>query len=51
MIVGLDVHKNVCYGIVMNEKGEVAKQDKFTNSSKPTSTENPTKKHRNTPQT
>ena len=31
MYVGLDVHKNVCYGTVMNEKGKVAKQAKFTN--------------------
>ena len=31
MYVGLDVHKNVCYGTVMNEKGKVAKQTKFTN--------------------
>jgi hypothetical protein len=29
--VGLDVHKNVCYGTVMDEKGKVAKQTKFTN--------------------
>ena len=31
MYVGLDVHKNVCYGTVMDEKGKVAKQTKFTN--------------------
>jgi len=31
MYVGLDVHKNVCYGTVMDEKGKVAKQAKFTN--------------------
>ena len=31
MYVRLDVHKIVCYGTVMNEKGEVAKQAKFTN--------------------
>ena len=31
MIVGLDVHKKVCYGAVMDEKGKVAKQAKFTN--------------------
>jgi ribosomal protein L37E len=31
MYVGLDVHKNVCYGTVIDEKGKVAKQDRFTN--------------------
>ena len=31
MYVGLDVHKRVCYGTVMDEKGKVVKQDKFTN--------------------
>jgi len=31
MYVGLDVHKNVCYGTVMDEKGKVAKQARFTN--------------------
>ncbi|MFH2112028.1 MAG: transposase [Candidatus Bathyarchaeota archaeon] len=31
MYVGLDVHKKVCYGTVMDEKGKVAKQAKFTN--------------------
>ena len=31
MIVGLDVHKRVCYGTVMDEKGKVAKQARFTN--------------------
>ena len=31
MIVGLDVHKKVCYGTVMDEKGTVLKQAKFTN--------------------
>ena len=32
MIVGLDIHKNVCYGTVMDEKGKVAKQAKFNNA-------------------
>jgi len=31
MYVGLDVHKQVCYGTVMDEKGKVVKQAKFTN--------------------
>ena len=31
MYVGLDVHKRVCYGTVMDEKGEVVKQASFTN--------------------
>ena len=31
MYVGLDVHKRVCYGTVMDEKGKIVKQDKFTN--------------------
>ena len=31
MYVGLDVHKHVCYGTVMNEKGKVVKQAKFSN--------------------
>lgn len=31
MYVGLDVHKNVCYGTVMDESGEVVRQGKFTN--------------------
>ena len=32
MYVGLDVHKRVCYGTVMDEKGKVVKQAKFTNA-------------------
>jgi hypothetical protein len=32
MYVGLDVHKRVCYGAMMNEKGDVTKQAKFTNT-------------------
>ena len=32
MYVGLDVHKRVCYGTVMDEKGKVVKQAKFTNT-------------------
>lgn len=31
MIVGLDVHKHVCFGTVMDEKGRVTKQARFTN--------------------
>lgn len=31
MYVGLDVHKKVCYGTVMDESGEVVRQGKFTN--------------------
>ena len=31
MYVGLDVHKKICYGTVMDEKGKVVKQAKFTN--------------------
>ncbi len=31
MYVGLNVHKNVCYGTIMDEKGKVAKQVRFTN--------------------
>jgi len=31
MYVGLDVHKKACYGTVMDEKGTVVKQAKFTN--------------------
>jgi len=31
MYVGLDVHKKVCYGTVMDEKGTVVKQAKFDN--------------------
>jgi len=31
MYVGLDVHKKVCYGTVIDEKGTVVKQAKFTN--------------------
>jgi len=31
MYVGLDVHKRVCYGTVMNDKGKVLKQASFTN--------------------
>jgi len=33
MYVGLDVHKKICYGTVMDEKGKIAKQAKFTNDS------------------
>lgn len=29
MYVGLDVHKQVCYGTVMDEKGKEVKQAKF----------------------
>ena len=32
MYIGLDVHKQVCYGTVMDEKGKVVKQAKFTNA-------------------
>ncbi|MHA1409498.1 MAG: IS110 family transposase [Candidatus Odinarchaeia archaeon] len=31
MYVGLDVHQQMCYGTVMDEKGKVVKQAKFTN--------------------
>jgi transposase len=31
MYVGLDIHKKVCYGTVMDEKGTVVKQAKFDN--------------------
>lgn len=31
MYVGLDVHKRACYATVMNERGEVVKQEKFPN--------------------
>jgi transposase len=31
MIVGLDVHKRMCYGTVMDEKGVAVKQAKFSN--------------------
>ena len=31
MIVGLDVHKRMCYGTVMAEKGVAVKQAKFSN--------------------
>lgn len=34
MYVGLDVHKRVCYGTVMDEKGKIVKQAKFTNDLK-----------------
>ena len=34
MYVGLDVHKRVCYGTVMDEKGKIVKQAKFTNNQK-----------------
>lgn len=29
--VGLDVHRRVCYGTMMNEEGPVVKQDRFSN--------------------
>ena len=32
MYVGLDVHKRVRYGTVLDEKGKVVKQTKFTNT-------------------
>ncbi len=32
MYVGLDVHKHVCCGTVMDEKGKAVKQAKFTNA-------------------
>ena len=32
MYIGLDVHKQVCYGTVMDEKGKMVKQAKFTNA-------------------
>lgn len=31
MYVGLDVHKRVCHGTIMNEEGGIVKQDKFSN--------------------
>ena len=31
MYVGLDVHKKMCYGTVMDEKGNIIKQAKFSN--------------------
>ena len=31
MYVGLDVHKRVCYGTMMDEEGRVVKQDQFSN--------------------
>jgi transposase len=31
MYVGLDVHKKMCYGTVMDEKGNIVKQAKFSN--------------------
>ena len=31
MYVGLDVHKKVCYGTVMDENGVVVRQGKFSN--------------------
>lgn len=31
MYVGLDVHKRVCYGSVMDEEGKVLKQARFSN--------------------
>jgi len=31
MYVGLDVHKRVCYGTVMDEKGQIVKRGKFSN--------------------
>ena len=33
MHVGLDVHKKVCYGTVMDENGTVVRQGKFSNDS------------------
>jgi len=30
MYVGLDVHKRFCYGTIMNEKGEIVKDGKFS---------------------
>ena len=32
MYVELDVHKRVCYGTVIDEKGKVVKQTKFINT-------------------
>ena len=32
--VGLDVHKRVCYGTVMDEEGRVLKQARFSNDPK-----------------
>lgn len=29
---GLDVHKNKCHGIIMNEDGEILKDEEFENS-------------------
>lgn len=34
MYIRLDVHKQLCYGIVMDEKGKVVKLAKFTNALK-----------------
>ena len=31
MYIGLDVHKRVCYGTVMDEKGQIVKRGKFSN--------------------
>ena len=31
MYVGLDVHKRVCYGTMLDEKGQIVKRDKFSN--------------------
>jgi hypothetical protein len=31
MYDGLDVHKKICYGTVMDDRGEVIRQAKFTN--------------------
>lgn len=31
MHVGLDVHKDMCYEIVMDKEGRVIKQDRFSN--------------------
>ena len=31
MYIGLDVHKRVCYGTVMGEKGQIVKRGKFIN--------------------
>ena len=32
MYVGLDVHKRVCHGTVMDEEGRVVRQDRFSNA-------------------
>jgi transposase len=34
MYVGLDVHKKMCYGTVMDEEGNIVKQAKFSNDHK-----------------